>query len=253
MRKPVVLMYHAVVGPETVCPDDRENGARLYDVPEASFRRQMEKIKSMGLRIGLLDESGEAPDVVITFDDGEMNNFDVARPILREMGFRAYFFVTANRVGHKGYMDWEQLRELRDDGMVIGSHGLTHRILTDLKEQELEREFLESKGRLEKELTVAIDAVSIPRGFVNEHIVRVAQESGFKHIFTSEPTTPIAGCTARTAIKFNWSVARVEAAVSGHVPWGDSLFHGFKKMVKGLLGGRRYDSFRNFLLRFVKL
>jgi len=246
-------MYHAVVGESTVLPDDRENGAKLYDVPEDSFRRQMEKIKKLGLNVGLLSDPDGPADVVITFDDGEMNNFDVARPILKEMGFRAYFFVTANRVGHKGYMDWEQLKEIRDDGMVVGSHGLTHRILTDLKESDVEREFVESKGRLENELTINVDTVSIPRGFVNDHIVRVAQESGYESIFTSEPTTPISGCTARIAIKFNWSVARFEAALGGHMPLRESLFHGFKKIVKNLLGGKKYDSFRNFLLRFVKL
>jgi len=142
---------------------------------------------------------------------------------------------------------------MRDDGMVVGSHGLTHRILTDLKEEDLEREFMESKGRLESALTINVDTVSIPRGFVNDHIVRVAQEAGYEHIFTSEPTTPISGCTARIAIKFNWSVARFEAALGGHVPLGESLFNGFKKLSKCLLGGKKYDSFRNFLLRFIKL
>ena len=64
--------------------------------------------------------------IEITFDDGNASDVEVALPALRERGLAATFFVCAGRIGEPGYLDADQLRELADAGMSVGSHGWDH-------------------------------------------------------------------------------------------------------------------------------
>lgn len=67
--------------------------------------------------------------VVLTFDDSAKSHFMVARPILKEYGFGATFFITEGfdfKTNKQDYMTWEQIRELHDDGFEIGNHTRDH-------------------------------------------------------------------------------------------------------------------------------
>jgi len=84
-------------------------------------------------------------------------------------------------------MSWQQIKELRNAGMIIGSHGMTHRILTVLNEKELDYELGESKKILENELGSEINNLSIPRGFCNKKVIEKAKKLQYQTIFTSNP------------------------------------------------------------------
>ena len=64
--------------------------------------------------------------VALTFDDGGIDNYQVAFPILRQLGLSATFFVITGRVGREGQMSWDELREMASQGMAIESHTVTH-------------------------------------------------------------------------------------------------------------------------------
>src|SRR5579859_5205585 len=59
---------------------------------------------------------------LLTFDDGGVSAVTVIAGILRTFGSHAHFFVTADRIGQKGFLNAEQIRFLRAEGHVIGSH-----------------------------------------------------------------------------------------------------------------------------------
>lgn len=100
--------------------------------------------------------------VVITFDDGYVDNFYNAYPVLRRHAVPATFFVVSGFVDGKvdligkaewRAMSWAQVAEIaRDDLMSIGAHGVTHRKLSKLAPGEVVREMDDSRTRIEQQI-----------------------------------------------------------------------------------------------------
>ncbi|MFO0975202.1 MAG: polysaccharide deacetylase family protein [Planctomycetaceae bacterium] len=102
-----------------------------------------------GLAFG--DEPGAAqkllpvPDklLVLTFDDSAKSHFTIVRPLLKENGFGATFFITEGfdfRENKKDYMTWEEIRTLHDDGFEIGNHTRDHLGITDKTVDKLDEQ-----------------------------------------------------------------------------------------------------------------
>lgn len=71
--------------------------------------------------------------VVLTFDDSAQSHFTVVRPLLKQYGFNATFFITEGfdfRDNKRDYMTWEQIAQLHRDGFEIGNHSRDHQGLT---------------------------------------------------------------------------------------------------------------------------
>lgn len=67
--------------------------------------------------------------VVLTFDDSVRSQFDVVRPLLKQYGFGATFFITEGfdfKKDKQNYMTWDQIRQLHVDGFEIGNHTRDH-------------------------------------------------------------------------------------------------------------------------------
>jgi peptidoglycan/xylan/chitin deacetylase (PgdA/CDA1 family) len=248
-----VLMYHGIVDAKCPLPADREDGAEFYDLPVAEFEKQMAHLKEHGYRAVKVPEVAGPNDVIITFDDGELNNYKVAMPILKKYGFPAYFFIIATRVGKNGYMDWGQIRELHDAGMVVGSHGLSHQILTDLMDSQIEEELRASKRTIELNTGVPVETISIPRGFCNDALIREAYKQGYKTVFISDrPADLQSECLSRFAIKDNWTIERFDRALKGQLTRSESFFLKIKKAVKVVFRESGYNRLRSFLIKFIK-
>lgn len=248
---PIVLMYHGIISSPQDVPPEREPGAGLYDVSSENFERQLRRLRSILDGRLLPRDRGMfgQPDVTLTFDDGEMNHFRNAFPLLKEFGFSAYFFVTAQRVGQSGYMGVAELQVLSLAGMTIGSHGFTHQMLTTLDDASLRREFFESKNILEVILQKPITSFSVPRGFYDRRVLALARESGYQEIFISGEPQAGEGTVGRLAVKADWTLERFDQALRHEVPGGEKLFNMCKGLAKKILGAKRYDHLRT---RFVK-
>src|SRR4051812_10128402 len=75
----------------------------------------------------LLDAAAGRPEVTITFDDGNASDVEIGLPRLLERGMKARFYVCAGLLGEPGRLDDAAVRELHGAGMLIGSHGWSHR------------------------------------------------------------------------------------------------------------------------------
>ena len=67
--------------------------------------------------------------VVLTFDDSVASQFTVVRPLLKEFGFGATFFISEGfgfATNKTDYMTWEQIAQLHRDGFEIGNHTRDH-------------------------------------------------------------------------------------------------------------------------------
>lgn len=174
------LMYHKIGD-----APPRSRLAKLWVRPD-DFRRQLEYLKKHGYTaITCRDwndaEKGLSPlpakPVLITFDDGYMNNFEFAFPILREHGMKGCVFLVYETVGkHNAWHDpatepwlrmlsWAQVLEMQDSGVFeFGSHTMRHRNLAELPPEDVRWEAKESKRRLEDALGREVMAFAYPYG-----------------------------------------------------------------------------------------
>ncbi len=113
----------------------------------------------------------------LTFDDGYVNFHEHAVPILEEYGCHATVFVPSGKVGY--YNDWDegmsgfkklpimsyqQLSELPENVVEIGSHGISHIALGKLASHEVQREILESRSEIEQKIGRRVRFFSYPFG-----------------------------------------------------------------------------------------
>ncbi|MBR7024769.1 MAG: polysaccharide deacetylase family protein [Selenomonadaceae bacterium] len=123
--------------------------------------------------------------VLITFDDGYLDNYTNAFPILKKYGLHAtIFIIPAFTSVYPGYMTWEQLKEMEAGGVTIESHTLTHPKLEELPDDEIRLELLNSKNVLEENLGHPVEFLAYPTGTYNLHIAGIAQDLGYKGAFT---------------------------------------------------------------------
>lgn len=130
-----------------------------------------------------LQNGKELPDrtVAITIDDAYLSVYEEAWPRLKRYGFTATIFVATRPVdnGLRGYMSWDQLREMQADGFGIGSqtktHPHMHRISADSSRSELQ----ESNDRFIDELGIRPDIFAYPYGEYNLEVIDIVKEAGF--------------------------------------------------------------------------
>src|SRR5687768_4226542 len=121
----VFLVYHKV-------QDDGEGD--IYTISRSDFLAQLSTVQQAGLSIfnpRMLSESKDYPQhgILFTFDDGTIDHFQNVRPLLREFGIPALFYVSTGKLDRDGYLSQEQVRLLWEDGHIIGSHAHSHKRL----------------------------------------------------------------------------------------------------------------------------
>jgi len=187
-----VLMYHFIDTPERAALEKNV-------VSRESFERQMQFLKKFGYHVLTMDEyhaiqtGTRAPrghEVVITFDDGNYTFADQAFPILEARGLPATMFVISENMKNQseGSMGIETLKKLQDSGLVtIGGHTKTHPFLSQLSESQIREELQGSKTELEQIFGRPVDYLAYPSGAINQTVVTLAQEAGYKLAFTTSP------------------------------------------------------------------
>lgn len=192
-----ILMYHGV--------RERLDGRHPYfetSTSPAVFARQMKFLHDQGYQTWSLGEavqqlSAGAPvdkKVVITFDDGYLDFYTQALPVLQHYGFSATMFLPTGRIGDqriclKGneYMTWAEVRKLPAHLIAIGSHTVTHPELKELQEPEIDRELGESKRTIEDKLGVPVTSFAYPYAFpetdrnLSQLLVRLLEKHGYKN------------------------------------------------------------------------
>lgn len=164
-------------------------GAWRYSLEQSVFEDQMRFLGQLGTQTSAGWDAPNAADarprVWITFDDGHRSNYELALPILMKYQLKGLFFVTTDWIGEPDFMDEGHLRELRRSGMLIGSHGCSHRFFSEMSPAEVREELARSKRRLEEVLGEPVTTVSLPGGRSHPTIRAAAQELGYQYLFTS--------------------------------------------------------------------
>ncbi len=88
------------------------------------------------------------------------------------------------------FMNWQQAKELQLNGMEIGSHTISHQILSQLTAQEQAVEIIKSKQLLEEKLDCSLNSIAYPVGryyCYNQTSLHYAKKAGYKIGFNNEP------------------------------------------------------------------
>jgi peptidoglycan/xylan/chitin deacetylase (PgdA/CDA1 family) len=198
MKSLPILTYHNV--------GTAPAGARLQKLYVAAdlFRRQCALLARLGYRAVTLSDGLEAlrrgdpgRRVVLTFDDGYVDNLEIAAPILAEFGFRATCFAVAGCLGawnrwdadelrvRKPLMNAAQLRAWLAAGHELGSHTLSHPRLDELDAAAARTEIIGSRAVLQQVTGAAIDHFCYPYGRYARQQLDLVREAGYGSAVTT--------------------------------------------------------------------
>ena len=199
----LILAYHRVN------PEVKDS----LSVSPATLDTQLKQLRSQGWENVVLEEAIASGDPIahtrkfaVTFDDGYRDNYSHAFPVLKQLGMRATVFVSTTYVDTGQSfpwvtrssssrdipeddlpLTWKQLNEMVLAGVFhVGSHTLTHPLLSRLDRDAAYREIYESKQVLEDRLNVPVTSFCYPAGAFSQETIRLVDQSGY----TSAVVTP---------------------------------------------------------------
>ena len=174
-----ILMYHHV----------EENPiVSNYRVSAARFEEQLKLLHdweyttiTTTMLVNAITQGADLPPrpVIITFDDGNLDNYTVAYPIMQKYGFTGVLYIPYYFIGGDGYMSVDQIKEMAAAGWEVGSHSLTHAELTTLSPDRLQDEIVESREKLQELLGVPILTFAYPFGEVGSAEVDYVKFAGY--------------------------------------------------------------------------
>jgi peptidoglycan/xylan/chitin deacetylase (PgdA/CDA1 family) len=179
-----ILMYHHIDVAGPAADAIRQD----LSVPPTSFAAQMGYLARNGYHpvsvpdlVEYLATGKPLPQrpVVLTFDDGYLDNYTNAFPVLKNTGFTGTFFIITDFAGQGEYMSWDQAAEMAASGMDLESHTLDHPDLSVLSANSLSRQLSESRAILEKKLGKPVRYLSYPAGRYDAAVVRAAEKAGY--------------------------------------------------------------------------
>lgn len=184
-RSVPVLNYHQI-------NDTAENALTVH---VDQFEKQMQYLADNGYTTITPAEMLDAwqngtplPDkpVVITFDDGYVDNYKNAFPILEKYNLRATIFLISDYVGmYPNYLTWSQIIEMQDSGRIdFESHTLSHKQLDATSPEETKNQLAGSKQALEWHLNKTINFIAYPCGSYDDDLIRMTREAGYRAAFT---------------------------------------------------------------------
>jgi peptidoglycan/xylan/chitin deacetylase (PgdA/CDA1 family) len=190
----LVLCYHAV---STTWPSS-------LAVSPSKLDRQLKTLVARGYRGATFTEAIQNPSgwptLAVTFDDAYRSVIELAAPILEAHGIPGTVFVPTDfvdrgeRLSWAGIreweggayeqellpLDWEQLRELANNGWEIGSHTCSHQQLIGLDQATRADELSRSRSVVEDRLGLACTAIAYPYGSADQTVARDAADAGYQ-------------------------------------------------------------------------
>ncbi len=183
----VVLLYHSIDN------NKYSSGLDKFTVSPNNFEKHVKFIKKMGYQSikssqiqTILDNKlyRNQKFVFFTFDDGYKNNLEAAK-ILKKYNYTGMFFISTAYIGSKmdnvDMLDGDDIKELIDMGMEIGSHSHVHKHLSEMSMSEIVFNLKTSKEILSN--YAHIEDFAYPFGNFNNAVIEELKRHGFKRAY----------------------------------------------------------------------
>src|SRR5215217_1276882 len=188
-----ILCYHQV---RNWKPTDGKVG-KDYIVEVQNFKDQIKLLADSGYHTILPDQlyaylNTGAPlpskPIMLTFDDTDMDQFTIAAPTLKKYGYKAVYFIMTVSIGRKGkfvdYMTKEQIKQLSDEGNVIGSHTYDHKNFKKYQGKDWEEQLDKPTKKLEEITGKKMTEFAYPFGLWNAEGIPELKKRGFRMAFS---------------------------------------------------------------------
>ncbi len=163
------------------------------NVPNEIFEHQLDFLKKNNFIVLTFGEAvknwqeGKAfsdKTVILTIDDGYLSFYTHGWPLLKKYGFNATIFIQTSTVGGGDFMTWDQIREVRDAGIEIGNHSVSHAYFLNFPEKERAENFrsdlLESKLVFKHNLNHNPEYYAYPYGEWTSGLAVILYQEGIK-------------------------------------------------------------------------
>jgi len=119
--------------------------------------------------------------VAISIDDAYLSVYEEGWPRFRDAGFPITLFVATGPIDRnlRGYMSWDQLRELQAAGVSIGSQTNSHPHMHRISIDAVKKELSSSNQRFIDELGLRPELFAYPYGEYNLEVIEAVKEAGF--------------------------------------------------------------------------
>jgi peptidoglycan/xylan/chitin deacetylase (PgdA/CDA1 family) len=183
------LGYHDVTNDPSQSGFQR-NGALPFKLGVRLFCDHLDRVAQAGRAPALvtdIDLTKPGRHLLLTFDDGGKSAVSAAAELSRR-GWRGHFFITTSLIGGRTFLDAAEIRRLRADGHLVGSHSHTHPdIYRELDQERMLVEWRQSSDILAQILGEPCLAAAVPGGEISGAVLRSAGATGLRYLFTSEP------------------------------------------------------------------
>lgn len=188
-RKQVpILCYHQL---RDWKPTDSKR-AKDYIVPEAVFRAQIKLLSDSGYTTVLPDQlmnylkfGDPLPEkpVMLTFDDTDLDQFTLAKPVMDEYQFKGVFFIMTVALNKPRYMSREQVKQLSEEGHTIGSHTWDHMNVKKFTESDWPTQVDKPIKQLEEITGKPVRYFAYPFGLWKPEVIPGIKERNFEGAF----------------------------------------------------------------------
>ncbi|MBB2145327.1 polysaccharide deacetylase family protein [Pedobacter sp. LMG 31464] len=192
-RKQVpILCYHQVRNWKAT---DGKVG-KDYIVEIQNFKDQMKMLADSGYHTispdqlyAYLNTGAKLPSkpIMLTFDDTDLDQFTIVNPTLKKLGFKAMYFIMTVSIGKKGkfvdYMSADQIKQLADEGNVIGSHTYDHQNFKKYTGKDWETQIDKPTKKLEEITGKKMNEFAYPFGLWNAEGIPELKKRGFRMAF----------------------------------------------------------------------
>lgn len=86
-------------------------------------------------------------------------------------------------------LSWSEVNEMKENGVSVGSHTMTHPILTKIPLNRIKEEILNSKIKIEEKIKKSVKAFAYPYGIYDDEIENIVKSAGYSCAFTTNDKT----------------------------------------------------------------
>ena len=184
-----ILCYHQI---RDWTVRDSKN-AKDYITPIATFKAHIKMLADSGYHTVSPDQlyaymttGAKLPSkpIMLTFDDTDLDQFTIARPTLEQYGYKAMYFVMTVSLGRPHYMTKAMVKQLSDEGNIIGSHTWDHHNVKKYQGQDWVTQIDKPTKTLENITGKKINYFAYPFGLWNEQAFPELKKRGFMAAFS---------------------------------------------------------------------
>ena len=181
----VIFMYHKFDVPKYPSTNiTREQ----FESHLNEFSKAKYNVQSLEYIVDTIINDGSLSDntLGISVDDADRSFLELAWPKFKEKGFPVTLFINTSTISNrvdKKYLNWDQIRILRDEGVTIGAHSHTHKHLTEMSLDEIKKEIEISNKIFLKELGFIPNLFAYPYGEADESFFKILENYKYKVAF----------------------------------------------------------------------